>query len=165
MVRQQIEQWFETHRQQLVEDVCRMVRVKSVGSEAKGDLPFGEGPAAALGEAISIAGRLGFPMRDIDHYVGEADLNGGPLELGILAHLDVVPEGSGWSTDPYSPVIKNGKIYGRGTMDDKGAAVTALYAMACIRELFPDTRKKRPSHSGHGRGTGRRRPQILFRRL
>jgi len=141
MVNQRIEQWFENHRQRLVDDVCRMVRVKSVGGGPAGDLPYGEGPAAALREAISVAGEMGFSMRDIGHYVGEADLNGGPLELGILAHLDVVPEGSGWSTEPYSPVVRDGKIFGRGTADNKGPAMAALYAMACARELFPELTK------------------------
>ena len=57
-------------------------------------------------------------------------------QLDILAHLDVVPAGEGWTvTEPFEPVEKDGKLYGRGTADDKGPAVAALYAMRAVKEL------------------------------
>ena len=78
----------------------------------------------------------GFSVRNYDNYVGTADLNDKEAQLDILAHLDVVPAGEGWTvTEPFEPVIKDGKLYGRGTADDKGPAVTALYAMRAVKEL------------------------------
>ena len=63
-------------------------------------------------------------------------MNNKDAQLDILAHLDVVPAGDGWTvTKPFEPVVKDGKIYGRGTADDKGPAVAALYAMRAVNEL------------------------------
>ena len=68
--------------------------------------------------------------------MGTADLNNKEKQLDILAHLDVVPAGEGWQvTAPYEPVLKDGCLYGRGTADDKGPAVAALYAMRAVKEL------------------------------
>ena len=78
----------------------------------------------------------GFSITNYDNYVGTADLNDKERQLDILAHLDVVPAGEGWTvTEPFEPVEKDGKLYGRGTADDKGPAVAALYAMRAIKEL------------------------------
>ena len=64
------------------------------------------------------------------------DWGTGEKGLDILAHLDVVPVTDGWTvTDPFEPVVTEGKIYGRGTCDDKGPAIAALYAVRAIREL------------------------------
>ena len=54
--------------------------------------------------------------------------------MGMLAHLDVVPLGDGWKHDPIGGEIDGGKIYGRGTTDDKGPALCALYAMRAVKE-------------------------------
>lgn len=61
------------------------------------------------------------------------ELKGYPMVLwmeviGVVAHLDVVTEGNGWDTDPYKATIKDNKIYGRGTSDDKGGAIASLTA-------------------------------------
>ena len=71
-----------------------------------------------------------------------ADLLEAERVLDILAHLDVVGEGDGWETDPYTAVEKDGCLYGRGTDDDKGPAVAAMYAMACVRAVAGGELKK-----------------------
>ena len=77
-----------------------------------------------------------FEVQDYDGYVGTIDLNEHKTQLDILAHLDVVPAGEGWKvTGPFEPVVKDGRIYGRGTSDDKGPAIAALYAMRAVKEL------------------------------
>ena len=74
--------------------------------------------------------------RNYENYVGTADLNDHKTILNILAHLDVVDEGSGWTvTEPYLPRLVDGMLYGRGTDDDKGPAMAALYAMRAVKEL------------------------------
>ena len=56
--------------------------------------------------------------------------------LDILSHMDCVPVADGWTvTGPFDPIVKDGKIYGRGTADDKGPGVAALYAIRCLKEL------------------------------
>lgn len=63
--------------------------------------------------------------------------------LGIFGHMDVVPAGDGWDTDPYEPVIKDGKIFAHGSSDDKGPSMAAYYAMKIIKELDLRYRKVR----------------------
>ena len=134
--KQQIEQYFEKNRNQLVEDVKRLVRIRSDRGDPAQDAPFGEAPKAALLEAVDLCRERGMQTENMDNYVLTADL--GPEEPGldILAHLDVVPVADNWTVcDPFDPVEKDGKLYGRGTADDKGPAVAALWAMACVKEL------------------------------
>ena len=85
---------------------------------------------------MELAKEAGFSVTNYDNYVMAADLGPQPAELDILAHLDVVPVSDSWTvTQPFEPLVKDGKIYGRGTADDKGPAVAALYAMKAIKEL------------------------------
>lgn len=134
--REQISTYIEEHREEMIADIFRLVKIKSVLGEASEGRPFGEGPADALAEAMRIAEGHGFAVKNYDNYVGTADLNDKEQQLDILAHLDVVPEGDGWSvTEPYDPVVKDGKLYGRGSADNKGPAVAALYAMKAVKEL------------------------------
>lgn len=132
----EIDRYFELHWEELLEDLKRLVSIRSVRGEAREGLPFGPEPARALEEALRIAAGYGFSVRNHDNYVGTVDLNDGETRLGILAHLDVVGEGAGWTVcPPYEPVVRDGKIYGRGVSDDKGPAVAALYAMRAVSEL------------------------------
>ncbi len=141
-IRERISRWVDAHREEYLRDVARLVAVRSVGGEGKEGMPFGEGPAEALAEALKLAGEHGFLTRNYDGYVMTADLLPGETALDILAHLDVVGEGEGWDTDPYTAVEKDGCLYGRGTDDDKGPAVAALYAMACVRDVAAGELKK-----------------------
>ena len=128
-------QFIETHFSEMIRDLSMLVSVKSVKGEAQEGMPFGEGPAKALDMMLALARKYGFHTENHEGYVGTIDLNPElPTTLGILCHLDVVPEGTGWSTPPYSLMMKNGKIYGRGVIDNKGPAIAVLYAMRAIRE-------------------------------
>ena len=137
MYQKEIEAYWNdpAREQELVAAISRLVGVKSVKGEAEPGKPFGPGPAAALTEALSLCKELGFAVTDYDHYVGLADLNDKETRLHILGHLDVVGEGSGWSTDPYTCVERDGMLYGRGVSDDKGPVVCALLAMKEGRDL------------------------------
>lgn len=132
-----ISRWVEEHRDSYIRDVSRLVAIRSVSGEAEEGKPFGPGPAAALEEAMKICREKGFRVTNHDGYVMTADLCAQECALDILAHLDVVGEGEGWDTDPYTATEKDGCLYGRGTDDDKGPAVAAIYAMACVAEQFP----------------------------
>lgn len=138
MNREQIEAYFDAHQEEMVRDILNLVSIRSVEGEALPGKPFGEGPAKALDAALHMAKDHGFTnIKNFDNYVGTITLGAeDDVRLGILAHLDVVPEGKGWTQcEPYQPVVKDGKIYGRGSSDDKGPAVAALYALRCIQEL------------------------------
>ena len=128
--------WNDPARErELVALIARLVAVKSVKGEAEPGKPFGPGPYAALEEALRACTELGFATEDYDHYVGLCDLNDKATRLHILGHLDVVGEGKGWDTDPYTCVEKDGMLYGRGVSDDKGPVACALLAMKAVRDL------------------------------
>lgn len=134
--KKEIEQYIDAHRQELLEDICCLCRIDSEKTCYQEGSPYGEEVSRALSLALSMAERYGFSINNYDNYVGTADLNQGPKQLDILAHLDVVPPGDGWTvTQPFDPIQKDGRLYGRGTADDKGPAVAALYAMRCVKEL------------------------------
>ncbi len=137
MYESQISAYFDdpARRTELVNAISRLVRIKSVKGEPAPEAPFGPGPRAALDEALRMCAEMGFTVQDYDHYVGLADLNEKPTQLHILGHLDVVGEGTGWSTDPYTCVERDGMLYGRGVSDDKGPVCAALLAMKAVREL------------------------------
>lgn len=84
------------------------------------------GSVKALEFFLALAERDGYQTRNIDNYAGDFEFGQGDEVLGIFAHLDVVPAGSGWETDPYKPVIKDNRIYARGSSDDKGQLWLAI---------------------------------------
>lgn len=132
---ERISEWVDAHERELLTDIARLVAVRSVKGEPEADAPFGAGPRAALDVALRMCEGYGFATACYGGAVGTADLNSLPSGLDILAHLDVVGEGDGWETDPYSAVVHDGCLFGRGTDDDKGPAVMALYALRCVKEL------------------------------
>lgn len=135
MYKKQIEEYFEKHKENLLYDISKLVAINSEKTEEKPGMPFGEGPAKVLELSLEIAKDMGLKTKNYENYVGTVDVNDNETELGILAHLDVVPAGTGWSADPFQMIIKDGKIYGRGTADDKGPAVAALYALKAVKDL------------------------------
>jgi len=125
----------EGMREELVDTLKRWIAVPSVKADAQPGAPFGEEVKQMLHMALEDGAKMGFETRNIDEYAG--DLRMGPIgvePLGILAHLDVVPAGDGWQTPPFEPTQVGDRIYGRGTSDDKGPAIAALYAMKAIKE-------------------------------
>ena len=137
MYHEQIDAYWNdpARREELIAALSRLVAVRSVKGEAAPGAPFGPGPAAALEEALALCRELGFSARSYDGYVGLCDLDEREARLHILAHLDVVGEGTGWTTDPFACVEKDGVLYGRGVSDDKGPLVCALLAMKAVRDL------------------------------
>ena len=84
--------------------------------------------------ALKLAESLGFTVHNMDNQLGWAEYGEGEEMVAVLGHLDVVPEGDGWTTDPYGGEVRDGRIYGRGTMDDKGPTITSLYALKAIAD-------------------------------
>ncbi len=112
---------------------CIQIRsVKDVEHPAPG-APFGPGIQEALEWTLKLGEEFGFNVKNVEGYAGHIEMGSGEL-LGILGHIDVVPEGDGWSVPPYSATIKDGKIFGRGALDDKGPTLTALFAMKAIKD-------------------------------
>lgn len=132
------------YREEMMETVCKWVRIPSVRGEAQSGAPFGAEARRALDTAMADCERFGLSTQIFDGYAGHADLGEGSTRdaLAILAHLDVVPVGDGWRYEPFGAQREDGKIFGRGTSDDKGPAVAALYAMRAVKEAGIPLRRK-----------------------
>ena len=139
-----IEELLLQYREEMMETVQKWVRIPSVKGEAAPGAPFGAEARRALDTAIRDCERFGLSTQIVDGYAGHADLGDGNTRdaLAILAHLDVVPVGDGWTYEPFGAQRIDGKIYGRGTSDDKGPAVAALYAMRAVKEAGVPLRRK-----------------------
>jgi predicted dipeptidase len=117
--------------------LVELVRIPSVCNEGGGGYPFGEAIDRALRKALQISGDLGFKTQYGDGgYYGFAEIGQGAEMLGILGHLDVVPPGKleDWERDPFDPAEIEGMLYGRGTQDDKGPMLAALFAVKALME-------------------------------
>ena len=119
----------------MARDISTLCQINSVEGEPQPGMPFGEGPARALEAALEMGERMGFRTENFDNYVGHIEMGEGEELLGILGHVDVVPAGEGWDFDPWGGVIADGKIFGRGTLDDKGPLVACLYAMKILKDM------------------------------
>ena len=119
----------------MIEDIAALCRINSVEGEEKPGMPFGEGVAEALDAALKLGESMGFKTENFDNYVGHIEFGEGEEMVGILGHVDVVPAGDGWNTDPWGGVITDKEIIGRGTLDDKGPIVACLYAMKILKDL------------------------------
>lgn len=124
----------EEMSQEIIKSTQGIVRIKSVEGEPSEGMPFGEGPYNALKYALDLSERLGFKAVNLENYIGYAEYGEGEEYIGVLGHLDVVPEGDGWVYPSYGAEIHDGKIYGRGTMDDKGPIISALYGLKAIKD-------------------------------
>lgn len=135
MYKDKIHKYIEKNKENMIKTLAEIVKIRSVRGEAKENMPYGEEPYKALETFLSIANDMGFKTENIDGYAGNIDFNEKEAKLGILCHLDVVPEGTGWTSEPYELKVTEEKLIGRGTIDDKGPAVAVLYAMKCIKDL------------------------------
>lgn len=130
-----IREYLESQKEEMINFLAELVAVRSVQNELNGEYPFGKKTAKALEKMLNKCSEYGFVTENVDWYAGSADFNNLEPELAILTHLDIVPEGTGWSSNPYILKRSDGRLIGRGTCDDKGPAVASLFALKAIREL------------------------------
>ena len=130
-----IDRFIEENRENILWDMTRLVGVPSVEGEPIPEAPFGPGPRKALDMALTIARELDLDTQDLDHKAGYACVGGrGKDYLATICHVDVVPVGEGWNSDPWTLTEKEDYLIGRGIMDDKGPAVLTLYALKYLQE-------------------------------
>ncbi|MFD0897021.1 dipeptidase PepV [Loigolactobacillus binensis] len=104
--------------------------------------PLGEGPRDALLKMLAIGDRDGFTTKNVANLAGRIEYGTGTEALGLFAHMDVVPAGEGWTTEPFKLIEQDGKLFGRGTSDDKGPSIAAYYGLKIVRDLGLPLRKK-----------------------
>ena len=133
---QKIDAFIAANKEQLLKDIAALVAINSVESTPAEGAPFGLGARAALDKTLELAAGMGLATRNCENYIGYAELAGADPEkyLATICHVDVVPEGNGWSDDPFKMRIQDGWLLGRGVADDKGPMVTTLYALKFLKE-------------------------------
>ncbi|WP_018658854.1 dipeptidase PepV [Allofustis seminis] len=132
------------YQEDFLNDLFELLRVPSVreDDQATAEFPVGPGPAKALHKFLEFGKRDGFTVQNFDNWAGHIEMGEGNELMGILGHVDVVPVGTGWDTDPFEPVLKEGRIYARGSSDDKGPSLAAYYALKIIKDLKLPVAKK-----------------------
>ncbi len=116
------------YKEDMLRDIDRLIRIRSVSSTNP------EAASKALEYILKRADEMGFATKNIDNIAGHVEYGEGSEIAAVLAHVDVVPAGDGWSVEPYQLTEKDGRYYGRGIVDDKGPAVAALYCLKAIKD-------------------------------
>lgn len=135
MTKERYYKQLEENFPKFIKDLDRLISIPSYYTEDNSGYPFGEPIQKALEEMLKICKELGFKTYiDPEGYYGYAEMGEGEKLLGVLGHLDVVPPGDlgKWNNDPFKPIIKDRKYYGRGSQDDKGPTLAAIYALKTL---------------------------------
>ncbi|MFD1318670.1 dipeptidase PepV [Loigolactobacillus zhaoyuanensis] len=129
---------------EMLADLATLIAIDSSRDDehTTASAPLGTGPRDALLKVLSFGERDGFTTKNIDNLAGRIEYGAGDEALGIFAHMDVVPAGDGWTTEPFKLVEQDGKLIGRGTSDDKGPSVAAYYGLKIVRDLGLPLSKK-----------------------
>lgn len=125
--------YIRAHADELIESLQKLIRIPSVENLGEDGTPFGRDVHRCLMAALVLCEKLDIRPVNMDNQLGWCEYGEGDEMIAVLGHLDVVPAGDGWTHDPFGGEVINGRIYGRGTMDDKGPLVAALYALTAIK--------------------------------
>lgn len=137
---QKISGWIDGHRESMIRDIRRLVRIPSISEQGTPEQPFGKNCREAMDLMLQIGREHGFHTENHEYYVGSIGNKEKNWEnlIGFWNHLDVVPVGDHWRYPPFEAVRAGDLIFGRGSQDNKGPAVAMLYVMECVRELKLD---------------------------
>lgn len=134
---QSVFETIEKHRADMVQTLSELIAIPSVANSSATDgFPYGAACAQALDYMLNALSDIGMTCRNHAYQMGTADWDTTrPPHLGILCHLDVVPAAAAeWQSPPFQADIREGRIYGRGAIDDKGPATAVFYALKALRE-------------------------------
>lgn len=125
-----------SHRDDFVTSLQQFLSINSIEdmSTASEGKPFGKGVAESLEYMLALGEKAGFRTKNLEGYAGYIEYGEGPDEVGVLVHVDVVTVGEDWTTPPFSPDIRDGRIYARGAIDDKGPTMAAFYALKMVQD-------------------------------
>ena len=139
-----IKSYIDNNFNKIISEIVEIIKIKTVKFESVGDAPFGENLKYGLEKTLDLAKRLGFRTKNLDNYVGYAEIGEGEEYIAILGHIDVVPEGdtSKWSVDPYGGEVVNNCLVARGAIDNKGPIISSLYSLKAILEEYPNFNKR-----------------------
>lgn len=132
------------NKENFLNDLKELLKIDTVlveQPEVK-EAPFGYNLVKALDYMLELGKKEGFVTKNIENVAGHIEYGEGEEVIGVLCHLDVVPTGDGWTYPPFVPTIVDNKIYARGSMDDKGACISSLYALKALKESGVKLNKK-----------------------
>ena len=130
-----IEDFIKENKNDIIKNIQELIQIPSVYKESSNPkYPFGEAVNNALEYTLNLGKSMGFRTKNIDGYCGYIEFGEGDELLGIVGHLDVVPESENWTYPPFSGTVSNGCIFGRGAIDDKGPVISSLYAMKYVMD-------------------------------
>lgn len=125
----------DENKAEMISSLSNLLSIPSVEGEAEPGMPFGVNVQRAYEYMMQLGRKTGFVLYNVDNYGGHIDFEGKDSGIvGIVGHLDVVPEGDGWVCDPYGGIVEDGMVYGRGAIDNKGPVIAAFYAMKALKE-------------------------------
>lgn len=136
----------EKNKDEILHSLSELIKFPSVSDESgNSEYPFGEECNNALNYILNLGNLMGFRTKNIDGYCGYIEFGEGEELVGIIGHLDIVPANvqDGWTTPPFSPTIRDGKLFGRGSIDDKGPVIASLYAMKAIKDCVKVSKRVR----------------------
>lgn len=118
------------------EDLIKLLKINTIKDDPQENAPFGMGIKAGLEYVLDTSKIYGFNTRNLNNYIGYAEYGESDSDeyVGILGHIDVVPAEGLWDNPPFEPIIKEGKLYARGSLDDKGPLFAALYALKYLKD-------------------------------
>ena len=129
------DKYIDNLKDEIISETQKLIQIPSVYSKSENPLyPFGENANKALEYVLNLGKKLGFKTKNLDGYCGYIEFGEGEKLVGIVGHLDVVPEGDNWTFPPFSGNISDNKIFGRGAIDDKGPVIASLYAMKAVMD-------------------------------
>ena len=120
---------------EMIKSIQESIQINSVLAPAEENAPYGVGCKDALMHILELGKSMGFKTDHMDYQMGWIEYGEGEEMVGVLGHMDVVPEGDGWIYPAFGGEIHDGKIWGRGVIDDKGPTIGALYGLKAIRDL------------------------------
>jgi succinyl-diaminopimelate desuccinylase len=131
---QRLYAWIDSHENEIIAALQGVLRIRSLKDTPEPGAPYGRVVREALDYTLALCERLGFRTQNLDGYAGHAEFGEGDSYVGVLGHLDVVPEGDGWTYPPYGATLEDGYLYARGSADDKGPTYAALFAATALLE-------------------------------
>ena len=113
---------------ELLKDLNELISIESVDGGKSGECE------RALAFIIKRAQDFGLDYELVTDKSVQVQIGEGGKLCGVLAHVDVVPAGNNWSVIPFMLTERDGRLYGRGVADDKGAALVNLYCLRALKE-------------------------------
>jgi dipeptidase, putative len=142
------------YQDDIMKDLAQLVAIPSVRGKAAEGQPFGKECADALSCILNRADQMGFATKNVGNYAGHAEYGEGDEVAAVVTHMDIVPAGEGWETDPFTLTRKGNLYFGRGTADDKGAAIVSLYCLKVLKEENVPAKRRLRAIFGAGEETG-----------